>query len=601
MHRHCPVVVGVALVAGVLCVPDAAAQLPARPSAHDAAPEFILVRGTADGRVHGLVSDAAGAAVVDASVFAVGATVIAARSDVQGRFALSLPPGDYVLRASRSGYVSNYREAVRVRASASLERNITLTREARAPGSAVEDNHAHTDIAWILRHLTRSVLRDGAGSAGPDRGDPGSASADQSATRIVSALADTDFRGQLNFVTTALAGPGPAWGLDGWPRGVAFVSLGAPVPGHGLWQVHAAVASGDRSSWNVLGEYESAASQPHVWSLRLSYSAQGSSEETERLRAAVAVARSVAGMAGVDRWQVTPRLALEYGLRAERFDYLADPQLFSGKAGISVTLPLRTTVSATGSRNMVAPGADEFLPPAAGGPWLPAERMFSPLSARGALRAEEVRHAEVMVEHSFGRSDAWPSVRLRRFHQRSDNQLSTLFDLSGQLSRGQYFVAPVGAVSLDGWGLGVSGQLSPYLHGEVEYVRAVADWDSARRTRDIRRLAPSVLRGGRESLEGLTATLEAELNETATHVRVVYRASSAYSTSDGTPVPLPDGRFDVQVRQALPYQPVRGSRLELVFAVRNLFRDLRGEASWYDELLTVGPPLRLMGGIQVRF
>jgi hypothetical protein len=57
----------------------------------------------------------------------------------------------------------------------------------------------------------------------------------------------------------------------------------------------------------------------------------------------------------------------------------------------------------------------------------------------------------------------------------------------------------------------------------------------------------------------------------------------------------------VQIRQALPYQPTRGGRLELIFSIRNLFRDLRGEASFYDELLTVKPPLRVMGGIQVRF
>ena len=31
------------------------------------------------------------------------------------------------------------------------------------------------------------------------------------------------------------------------------------------------------------------------------------------------------------------------------------------------------------------------------------------------------------------------------------------------------------------------------------------------------------------------------------------------------------------------------------------FRDVRNGASFYDELLTVRPPTRFMGGIQVRF
>ena len=47
-------------------------------------------------------------------------------------------------------------------------------------------------------------------------------------------------------------------------------------------------------------------------------------------------------------------------------------------------------------------------------------------------------------------------------------------------------------------------------------------------------------------------------------------------------------------------QPTPNSHVDLMFSIRNLFRDVRGEASWYDELLTVGPPVRMMGGIQVR-
>ena len=62
-----------------------------------------------------------------------------------------------------------------------------------------------------------------------------------------------------------------------------------------------------------------------------------------------------------------------------------------------------------------------------------------------------------------------------------------------------------------------------------------------------------------------------------------------------------DGRFDVEVHQALPYQPIRGGKLEVLFAVRNLFYDAHDTRSLYDELLTVKPPMRLVGGIQIRF
>ena len=56
------------------------------------------------------------------------------------------------------------------------------------------------------------------------------------------------------------------------------------------------------------------------------------------------------------------------------------------------------------SRNLVAPGAEEFLPPPADGPWLPPERTFSSLfGALRRMRAEDVRHLEIGFAHEFGR------------------------------------------------------------------------------------------------------------------------------------------------------------------------------------------------------
>ena len=115
-------------------------------------------------------------------------------------------------------------------------------------------------------------------------------------SRVATALAGTDFRGQLNFMTTAVAAPLSAWGPASWPRGVAFVTLGAPVAGHGAWQMRAAVAAGDGSSWNLLGEYAADPASAHAWKLGLSYSAQGYTRTTDRLSAAVAEVRTVAGV-----------------------------------------------------------------------------------------------------------------------------------------------------------------------------------------------------------------------------------------------------------------------------------------------------------------
>ena len=55
-----------------------------------------------------------------------------------------------------------------------------------------------------------------------------------------------------------------------------------------------AVASGDGSSWNMLGEYTSDPAEPHYWRLRLSYAAQGYTTSVDQLAPAVAEAVPVA-------------------------------------------------------------------------------------------------------------------------------------------------------------------------------------------------------------------------------------------------------------------------------------------------------------------
>jgi hypothetical protein len=381
------------------------------------------------GRVQGSVRDAAGQAVSDTSVLAVGQSVVSVRSDATGHFALSLPPGDYVLKATRTGYLSNYRESLRVQSATLVERNITLTKQIDAPFNPPDDGHAHTDLAWQLRHLSRTVLRDTAGGVGAtDFGSAGGRGIADAGSPLAAAMLGSDLRGQVNFITTSFARPLAEWTApDALPRGVAHLSLGAPVEGYGAWQIRAAIASGEGSSWNVLGEYASDPAHDHQVHLRFSYSAQGYTAMTQQLTAAIAEARSVAGIGGDDRWRLNSRVELEYGARSDRFDYLADPQLFSAHGGFNFQFAPRTFMNASVSRNMIAPGADEFLPPSDEGPWLPAEQQFYALNGRGALRAEDVRHAEVTLAHRFGQGDLAPTLQVRRFWEQSVGQMATLF------------------------------------------------------------------------------------------------------------------------------------------------------------------------------
>ena len=79
-HRIPVAAVSVGVLIGV--TPNhARAQMPVRQPVM-----LVAAADTTGGRVHGFVRDAAGAAVADARVLAVGQTIVSARSDLRGRF-----------------------------------------------------------------------------------------------------------------------------------------------------------------------------------------------------------------------------------------------------------------------------------------------------------------------------------------------------------------------------------------------------------------------------------------------------------------------------------------------------------------------------------
>ena len=72
---------------------------------------------------------------------------------------------------------------------------------------------------------------------------------------------------------------------------------------------------------------------------------------SSRWSAATTEARNVAGVYGFDRWRVADRsLALDYGLRLDRYDYVASPNLVSPEVGVRVDVLPRHVRRAPRSR-----------------------------------------------------------------------------------------------------------------------------------------------------------------------------------------------------------------------------------------------------------
>jgi hypothetical protein len=360
----------------------------------------------------------------------------------------------------------------------------------------------------------------------------------------------------------------------------------------------------DLSSWVLLGEFNARQDRNHSFTVGMAYSTQAFGDERSALMSTVAGdSRSVGAVYGRDRWKISNRLQLDYGMRWDRYSYVVDsPNMVSPRVSGRAHMFGRTWIVGDAEQRMVAPGSSEFLAPAAAGPWLPPQRTFSTLASNGVFRAERVRHYALGVQQNFSGGRA---LSLRRFYQTTDDQAATIFGLNpaGESWAGaHYSVAAVGGAVIDGWSVRAEGGLSSRLTGSIEYALANANWaPSMTGLRRARAVAPSAVRAGHERLHDVLTSIEMDLPESDTRVSVAYRVNSAFSRPGLESTPGFGGRFDMQINQALPFQPLRGGRLEVLVAVSNLLRDRRQTGSLYDELLTIAPPMRILGGVQIRF
>jgi len=600
-------------------------------------PEYRTVSAIVAGSITGIVSDDHGGPLSGAMVSVLGTTTAMTVTDATGHFSLNhLPLGEYTLRAHLTGFAASRRENVHVGPLASAPYRLLLHRLDAVAGTtgradepvtrpilaagfglpAVEatppepsdDTHSHTDVAWRLRHLPRSILKDSANAAVIDDDSDSDIPTSQIFGRRTSAfasgvgslLSDLPFSGEVNLLTTGAFAPGDLFTGDLMPRGVAYLSIGSPTPA-GDWTLRAAMSEGDLSSWIVAGSFVSKRTGIHSYDLGLSYSTQEyQGGNPLALAAVIDGSRNVGELSAVDRWTVGEGVTFEYGGRYARYDYLLSPGLFSPRAGLTLEPTKKTRVTAVLAQRMIAPGAEEFLAPAFGGPWLPPERTFSPL-AGGEFHAERARYLDVMFEHDFAENY---SFGVRRFFQGIDNQAMTIFGMrspSGTRSVGHYYVASAGNVDAYGWGVRLRSSVSKRVSGTVDYTLTHGRWTSQGDLARARPWLAALARTEEEAIHDLTTSIQTAFPETATRVFLLYKLNSGYARRTlGASDSGLDGRFDVQVNQALPFG-LGSTKWEVLLGIRNLFRDPNDPASIYDELLVVRPPKRVVGGFLVRF
>lgn len=573
---------------------------------------------TRPSQILGVVRDELGQGLPGAVVLALGATLVSGRSDARGRFSMAVPAGDYILRAARDGYVSTYREAVRVVSDVPLHRTITMLKAgaddsvAVAPVTQTEPDPAVTrggavpsEATWRLRHLPRTVLRDEVPVWSTEPGDALDDTAPLS--RDWRAMV-ADLTGSLDLVTTgslALSQGSPM--VFDAPSGVAYVAMGAPVGPHASWAVRAALTVEQVSAWAFLGEYRARSRNGRGAHAGVSYSAQTVTlDGGAPLRRSVPtdVLRAAAAYGGGD-WAFPRDFTVSYQGRLEWFDYLANPSLVSGAATLRKGIAPHVAVFADVSRRMVAPGADQFAPPPAAGAWLPPGRTFSSLDTDQPIGAAEVDWAEFGLALGVRARDGEPpdrgiEVSVSRFVEQTSDQLATLFGLDTRSHLGHYYIGVAGSPRVDGLAVGVSGPLMPYVSGRIVYTMSTTRWSDAGYRASHGVLEKMVAATDARQGHDLTSTLEGRVPRLRTRVATAVRLNDWFASSSETRSGA-GARFAIHAEQPLPLPAVGPDAVVLVVGARTLLSDLHDSRGYYDDLLTVAPPLRVTCGIQMRF
>ena len=162
-------------------------------------------------------------------------------------------------------------------------------------------------------------------AAEPEPGSMFSRAMDSAASVAAALFTDIPFTGEVNLLTTSAFAPGDLFAGDVVPRGVAYLSIGAPDAGGRL-----AGAGGDERGGPVLvdrGRLVRLAPHRHPL-LRsravLQHAGVPAAGQALSLGAVTDGSRNVGELYALDRWTVSPGVSIEYGGRYAHYDYLRD-------------------------------------------------------------------------------------------------------------------------------------------------------------------------------------------------------------------------------------------------------------------------------------
>ena len=322
------------------------------------------------------------------------------------------------------------------------------------------------------------------------------------------------------------------------------------------------------SSWVLLGEYQARETTRRTPSASACRTARRATIRvtSRHWAAATTDARNVGGVYGFDRWRIRPSLTLDYGLRVDRYDYVASPELLSPQIGARVPVlprhvcPRARVALDDRARRRRVPAADVDRPVAAARAHVLVARAGRRLTRRSSAPLRDRRSSRSSARSTprtilgaaippvVDESDR-DALRSRR-----DERRRPLLRRDARQRRR----STAGAC-------GSRRQLRGGFDGAVDYTIGVGRLGS--RPASAARFAasaPSVVRPERERLHDLTTSLDADIPE-IDHARHagLSREHRVQPRRRRPPAGSPPAASTIEVHQGLPYpadprRPARG-------------------------------------------
>jgi hypothetical protein len=545
-----------------------------------------------DGGLVGWVESTRGVPVAGAVVSLFGKGIrggnLVTLSDSDGQFVLpSLPPGSYTLRAVGIGHEPSAAQHITVVANRESLFTVSLKpvgekgEQATADRDAAETD-AQREWRWLMRHKKRSVLETAAHEHDAFGGEA-TQKASLEATKRPS-LDDLGLMaGNVELVATS-NGAGASDSGAAVPGGVGALHLSGRIADGIRWNLGGLVAENEGRAWRTAAQFVIDPGGGHSIEAGAGYGAGDT-----RLLVAQGLAQPDRAMGAVfakDRWQIDDRVAATAAARYTYIGFLPDSHHADAVLEVELRGSPHTVLRGSLATRTLAPGGDLLtLSTLASSPAITWARLDNGLQSARTLRYE------LGVDHSLGPAQ----LRARLFDEGTHDLLLTTFDDATP------FVRNAGRAGARGFAVTLGRRFGGIANGSLTY-----SFGRTRRGGAFIGGAP-LTTFDEADFHDLVARLETVIDWTDTRIVAYYRLNGL---ADRKPGPVPSRtqparttatRFDVHLAQGLPFlQPLTRADWELLFAVRNMFYEA-SEGAFLDELAVEDPPMRVVGGISVRF